>query len=113
MRLRETVTAVKSYKIERLKNVTKYRDEAVYGDVEHSYVCDHNFNYTTSPKYAWCYTENGTVVFEAILADILPKLFNPQLYEKIWEKLPAMKRAQCIELLETLRDAIKEIASQA
>ncbi len=32
--------------------------------INNTYVCTDEFNYTTSPKYAWCYDLNGTVIFE-------------------------------------------------
>jgi len=47
------------YHFELWKNVSVDVTVLDYGLVEHSYVCSANFNYTLSPKYAWCY-ENGT-----------------------------------------------------
>jgi len=55
------------YHFELWKNVSVNVTVPDYGLVEHSYVCNASFNYTASPKYAWCFTNdtNGTnVIFE-------------------------------------------------
>ncbi|MFH0732902.1 MAG: tetratricopeptide repeat protein [Candidatus Omnitrophota bacterium] len=61
-------------------------------------------------------TQEGEALLEAMLADILPKLFKHDpnnIPKKLWEILPAIEPAQCIELLEALKETINIIASQA
>ena len=36
-------------------------------DVERSYTCEHEFNYTTNPNFFTCYNEeNSTLIFKAL-----------------------------------------------
>jgi len=54
-----------AYSVSFWYNATNMVNTADYGSVQKSYTCNTGiFNYTSNPKYFWCYDANGSVLYE-------------------------------------------------